>query len=329
METVIFNADFEWQLFQQKQNFKSTKKTQEFEYLINWVEPQLTIYTTKDYPKEYQRWFFKFNHESFKFSDDDSSISPWCGNYDQIELKRKLQDQSKTLNFAAQYNLGPQSFSLINDPQQIEPGFLYKYPKSLSGMGHYHYQDREKMENFLRNGEVLTKEKILNRVLDFSTLWEDCELKYFYRNIVTDNYQYRGTLIEKDISFLTKEQKEYFESKKHFLNGWIDNMKGILTIDSFLYEVNGEREIYFLSEVNCRKTMGYTAIHLAKKFFPDASLVKFVFGNYKLPVKDYEKLYVQSNHTIIPISPDEHKFKCFLIAGESENDIFEKENLLF
>lgn len=329
MEAVIFNADFEWQLFQKNQFFKSSKKTQEFEYLINWVEPHQTIYTTINYPKDYQRWFFKFNHEAFKFTDSASSITPWCGNFDQIELKRKLQDKSKTLNFAAQYNLGPQQFSLINDAAQIEPGFLYKYPKSLSGMGHYHFQDQEKMKNLLKSGEVLTKEKILNRILDFSTLWQDCQLMYFYRNIVTDNYQYRGTIVEKNIGFLTSEERDFFESKKHFLLGWLDNLKGIFSIDSFLYLENDQRKIYFLSEVNCRKTMGYSAIHLAQKFFPDAIKVKFLFGNYKIPVSDYEKIYLNSKGLILPLSPDGHKFKCFLIAGDSDQDISNLEKLLF
>lgn len=329
METVIFNADFEWQLFQKNQIFKSSKKTQEFEYLINWVEPDKTIFTTLDYPKDFQRWFFKFNHEAFKFSDRASKVIPWCGSFDQIELKRKLQDKTKTLNFAAQYDLGPKDFSLINDPAQVEPGFLYKYPKSLSGMGHYHYQDLDKILNFLKSGETLSKERILNRVLDFSTLWQDCELVCFYRNIVTSNYQYRGTLIEKNTSFLSSEEKAFFDSKKHFLLGWLDNFQGILTIDSFLYLDGDDRKTYFLSEINCRKTMGYTARQLAARFYPDASVVKFLFGNYKLSVSEYEKFFDDNEKKILPLSPDGHKFKCFLIAGGNEQEIDQLEKNLF
>ena len=328
METVIFNADFEWQLFQNSQQLKSTKKTQEFEYLVNWVEPGLTIHTTRDYAKEYQRWYFKFSHEAFKYSREESDIKPWCGNFSQLPLKRKLQDKSQTLSFAAKYNLGPIDFELISDQSKIQPGFLYKYPKSLSGMGHYEFKDREKMIPFLDRGEILTKEKKLDRVLDFSTLWFDGELQSFYQNIVTENYQYRGTLIQEGTPFLTPEQKEEFNLKTALLSSWLEDYQGVLSIDSFIYEENEMEKIYFLSEVNCRKTMGYTASKLKEKLFPKEKLVKFIFGNYKIKVADYEKLFEKSAKKIIALSPDDHKFKCFLIAANDLEELRKLESLI-
>ncbi|MEE2672123.1 MAG: hypothetical protein VYA54_10450 [Bdellovibrionota bacterium] len=328
METVIFNADFEWQLFQNSQQLKSTKKTQEFEYLVNWVEPSLTIHTTKDYTKEYQRWYFKFTHEPFKYSADDSEVKPWCGDFSQLTLKRKLQDKSQTLSFAAKYGLGPVDFGLIHDEMEIQPGHLYKYPKSLSGMGHYEFQDKDKIIPFLKRGETLTKEKKLNRILDFSTLWFDGELQSFYQNIVTENYQYRGTLIQEGTPFLTVEQKQDFNLKTALLSSWLEDYRGVLSIDSFIYQENKTEKIYFLSEVNCRKTMGYTASRLKEKLFPHEKLVKFVFGNYKVQVSDYEKLYEKSDKKIIALSPDDHKFKCFLIAAQDLTDLERLENLI-
>lgn len=329
MEAVIFNSDFEWQLFQARQEVKSSRKTQEFEYLINWISSYETIFTSKDYSKAYKRWFFKFNQTEFKYTDQAEKINLWSGNYQQIDLKRKLQDKSRTLHFAAKYDLGPQEFSFITQGDQIEPGFLYKYPKSLSGMGHYTFEDKDKIEKQLQSGETLTKEKVLKRLMDFSSLWMNNELLFFYQNLINENFQYRGTIIRRDQDLLTSEQKRLFESKLALIKGWLEDYHGILSIDSFIYEEAGEENIYFLSEINCRKTMGYVANKLADKFFPSKKIVKFMFGNYKIKLDDYEKLWKDSHEAILPLSPEGNKFKCFLIGCDDEALLPSLEKLIF
>ena len=329
MEALIFNADFEWQLFQAKRRLQSTKKTQEFEHLICWVSPMETIFTEKEYSLDYKRWFFRHNQVEFKTTKAAISISNWLGNYDQIELKRKLQNKAITLQFAANYNLGPRNFSLIHTESEVEPGFLYKYPKSLSGMGHYRYEDKEKIFNLINAREVMTKEKLLNRIKDFSSLWIDGDLKFFYQNIVNDRFQYRGTIIDKAESFLSSHQKDAFEAQIPLLKSWIDTYQGVLSLDSFIYKENNQEQIYYLSEVNCRKTMGYIAWKLSQKFFPDKALVKFKFGRTGYTLKDYEKFYTISDQKIMGLSPVENKFQVFLIGADSESELVDLERIIF
>ncbi|MFL5785389.1 MAG: hypothetical protein ACJ76H_12300, partial [Bacteriovoracaceae bacterium] len=111
-------------------------------------------------------------------------------------------------------------------------------------------------------GELIV-EPLLKRSHDFSHYVFPDGKVIRYENLVDERFQYRGTVIADELSFAGEVEKNewtQFESRLEKIIHYYgkDSLYGY-SVDSFVYEKNGEFLIYPLCEVNARRTMGRLA----------------------------------------------------------------------
>ncbi len=323
MEEVawIFNGDFEIRLFsEQFQNIQSTKMTQEFEYFIYLLEPNKYIFTTKGYSQEYKDYIKSIVGPEIKTTRHAKNIIGWCSNYEQKEILLKYQNKETVLKIQIEKELTSEKICFLRDVAELEEGYLYKYSKSLSGGGHLKFpRDDIKIKKLLKEGETLIKEKIHKRIFDFSTLIEKGEVLAVYENLIDDYFQYKGTIISDDFRLPTNIKTQYEECLKVFLKELTD-YKGVLSIDSFLYSKGREVKLFPACEFNMRKTMGYIAFSIKKKYFNHFKSMKLVLKKNKGYKLDYSSI-ARFSGSIFLLSPLENRFLVFVILGNSVDEI--------
>ncbi len=319
----IFNSDYEDRLFSNRlTNIQSTKITQEFEYFIHLLNPEYTIFTTKFYSQEYKEFLKEFSGFELKLTTRAKHISNWCAEYDQLTMRQKLQNKNNLASFLKL------DVHFLKSKDELEEGFLYKYPKSLSGGGHYFFpKDQKKILSLINSGEVLIKEKIYKRYFDFSTLVENGKVIKRYRNFIDDYFQYKGTLIEDDFELDEELEQDYERSIEDILD-YSDEYKGVMSIDSFCYFENTRKHLYPACELNIRKTMGYIAFRLKEKYFNKFSNLKLLL--MKNPNKEIQRLNLEKEigDKVIMLSPSNNRFLVFIIFSNEKEELIYLESKL-
>lgn len=318
----FFNSDFEEKLFADDfSTFHSTKMTQEFEYFISYLNPDATLYSLKHYSKDFLSRFKLYTGKDFLITRVNQNVIPWCQRYDKVELLRKYQNKLTTLKYFSQLGIIQHLVTEISSSSDLEPGYLYKNPYSLSGIGHYEYpRDELKLQKLL-NKQILIKEEKLKRVKDISALIENNKILSIYENDVDSHYQYKGSLISDSAILGPKQQDQYLNNIKMVMD-YVKDYTGVYSIDSFYYEAEGKNLLQPVSEINMRKTMGYVAFHLKKKYFTKAQFAKLILVPNKKSVK------LSLHERIMWLSPTENRFHVFLIAGEERAEILEMQDKL-
>ena len=138
MEDVswIFNSDFEQRLFEQRfHHIHSNKNTQEFEYFIHLLDPNLTIFTNKKYSDEYNEFILKLSGAELKTTSKSSLIINWCGDYTQLELKSKFQNKAILAKTLKDQGLIKSTPEIITETNKLEDGcLLYTSPSPRDGL---------------------------------------------------------------------------------------------------------------------------------------------------------------------------------------------------
>jgi hypothetical protein len=121
----------------------------------------------------------------------------------------------------------------------------------------------------------------VERILDFSTQWDmDKEGKISYlggticKNDSRGQYQYNEVGEERDLfgqynSFLLEHQKKA-RALLTLIAG--KGFFGNIGIDAMLYKFAGDILLQPVVEINARKTMGWAALSLQKRYFPDKKI---------------------------------------------------------
>ena len=254
--SFLFNADSEFFLKSNRDTYtiESNKKNQEFEYFILWLEDE-PLFSNKRYDSDYLDFISIF--KDVKVTADRKNVKTWC-----CDLSNKREEQIKnsklrTTRFAIKNKLCHKSTSIIEDLSSYEDGFLYKEEFGVSGSGNFYFDNQRKITF------PLIKEQSLKRVFDFSALIEEDEIT-IYQNHIDDYFQYRGTTLGLNFDYfdwIDSYRKNIQIIKNEF---FCDNP---LSIDSFLYDEDKQEKVYFLTEVNNRKTMRYNTKQMRKKFF--------------------------------------------------------------
>jgi hypothetical protein len=163
-------------------------------------------------------------------------------------------------------------------PKLLKSGF------GVAGQGHFFLTpgyEEKKLRAFLerewREALPLIGEPWVERLLDFSTQW-----------FVGKDLQFLGaTLCETDakgVHLLNRvgEEAELFKSVQAYLDQHrqiarpiLEKMRsfgyfGNVGIDAFLYKKEGTTLLHPVVEINARKTMGWAALMLQRKYFPHA-----------------------------------------------------------
>lgn len=318
----IFNVDFEQRLFNNHfSNIQSNKMSQEFEFLIFLINPEMTVFTTKKYSDEYLKKIQLLTGVKPKITTNSKGVKGWCAEYENLEVLKKLQLKENTLKLLLDKNLIDLKISFIKSMDDVEEGYLYKFSKSLSGGGHMYFPKHStKIKKLLDSGETLIKEKDLERVFDFSTLVQNGKILGRYENEVDEFFQYKGSIIGEEFVLPSNLEKEYNQSISALLD-YTKEHQNILSIDSFTYLSAKGLKLFPACEINVRKTMGFSATQLKRLYFPNLKVMKF--GLKKNTLSNDSKVRIQTDlpkNTLL-LSPLDNMFVVYICAAESREEL--------
>jgi len=319
--SFAFNVDFEDFLKSNNNEYQfiSTKKTQEFEYFILWLEED-SLYSLKSYDSNYLAFVNKFNQS--RITSSKENLKMWiCEIYNKNE-QRLLNSKIATSTFAIENKLAHKHTTIENNITTFQNGYLYKEEFGVSGIGMSKTEQSYKKLSF-----PVVKEPLLKRNFDFSTLYYN-ESTYIYQNHVDDYFQYKGTTI--GLNFNHFDWIDEYKNNTQKIKTKFFSSKNPMSIDSFLYQEDGEDKVYTLSEVNNRKTMGYCALKLKEKIGSEYQYARLrLFRTKDLKEKfDHERVYSQFDQKVIPLSPPDTVFVTFLLLEDSLGELNEIEDLL-
>jgi hypothetical protein len=308
----LFNTDYELKLFSSNPQIKeSSRLNQEFEYLMHYLDYS-PIATLKQYSKEAIEKIEFLSNKKFELDSNIKNAKNFWGELKDIELERKLNSKITTTQFLIENGLSHPSTLILNeiDEKFLSKNFVIKLAGGFSGKEVYS-GDKFKF----KNGPIIVELK-LDRLFDFSVLNEN-GVNYIYQNFIDKHFQYRGTIINRstvlnpemfliDFNISEDEAKKYNNFLKQIKKNWGEN--SIYSIDSFIYQNDLLRKVYFMSEINYRKTFGWLTLKLADKFLKDFQWV----GLFLSKLKNLDK---NSEFKIISLSPNENQFQVYLCGS--------------
>lgn len=318
----VFNGDFEDFLKSGTENYKysSTKKNTEFEYFILWLEKK-TLYSIKKYDPNYVSFLELFKEVSIK--TNEVKLEPWCCDIYDKEEQKKLNSKIETTKFALKHGFAHPKTEIVNSDAVLDDGYLYKEEFGVSGIGTWEKNNVPKKFSY-----PIIKEPKLKRTFDFSALYlNDCDEIHIYQNHIDDFFQYKGTTIGLSFDYFDWYE-DYLENIKIIIEKF--KSRNPMSVDSFLYEENGKENVYTLSEVNNRKTMGYVTLKLKEKFFPKYKYTRLRLFRSKDLIDDIDHSYLfeKFGGKVLPLSPNNNIFFTFLIAEDSLGELNELEDLI-
>lgn len=144
---------------------------------------------------------------------------------------------------------------------------VLKAPIAAAGQGHFHLEvGKDPSAFFKKYSFPLLGEPWVERVLDFSTQWENGNLLGATLLESGPKGSYRATRVGPNL-FKTRDWalEEHLEEVKPVLReiktlGYF----GPLGIDAFIYKENGKETLRPIVEINARKTMGYVALKASR-----------------------------------------------------------------
>jgi hypothetical protein len=203
------------------------------------------------------------------------------------ELVRKIH--SKLFSFSLSEAL-PHSQLLEREEEKEE--WLLSFPgpkvfkKAFGAAGSGHLKSNTTLNKTLF---PLIAEPWVTRIFDFSTQWKiGKEIEYIGATVLENSPHgvYLGTLAG-DEGILFREHAHALEEhlecvrpivKKIALLGFF----GHLGIDAFVYEWEGKRRLRAVTEINARKTMGWTALTIQRRHYPK-KVLKMRYEKTALP----------------------------------------------
>lgn len=163
---------------------------------------------------------------------------------------------------------------------------VFKSVYGLSGRGHLHIQNDldAKAISFLNKQwkahHPVLAEPWVNRLLDFSTQWlitEDGNLTFLGVTICQNDSRggYKSTIVQPDDSIdpcnhLLIIHKE--EVKRVLHQMYSKGYFGHVGVDAMIYEIQGKTHLHPIVEINARKTMGWVALTLQKRYFREKTI---------------------------------------------------------
>ncbi|MBA2404980.1 MAG: hypothetical protein H0V66_09435 [Bdellovibrionales bacterium] len=169
-----------------------------------------------------------------------------------------------------------------------------------------------------------------NRKFDFSQYIFPDNKVIAYQNQVDGKFQYKGTVFNnfhtaklEDLSFynLVNEeqwtifQKQTSEIIQHYQRH--PNEYGF-SIDSFVYEEQGELKIRVMSEINYRRTMGRVAYELSQKFAADKFWSALLLNKVSAVGPLWKRLIQVKN--VIVLSPGDSRFEIIFVSAANKTE---------
>jgi energy-converting hydrogenase A subunit M len=314
--SYYFNGDLENFLSSKATDYKINfnKFNQEFEFFIAILDNK-TICTNRKYSDDYITHLNQIFKVDLKTSTDKKKTKLWCCDLYNLKSQREVNSRFFTQKIANKFN--PYKADTVSNTDELEEGYLYKEDFSVSGNGNYRYpKDKLKIEKRFKTTKLI-KDKLYDRDIDISTLIEGTNV-FHYENLVDDHFQYRGSLIGKDLS-----DYDWFREYQKKIDTFLDmdlNIEGPYSIDSFIYDNN----IYFMTEINNRKTMGYISKRIKDLYFSRFKYLQTVL----IPTRKIKRYNVEIDNVYL-VSPKENLFGFFIIVSDSLKELKKKELNLY
>lgn len=326
MKAIKVNIDYEAVLFSDKKELRALNEALEF--LAFYLEER-PLFTHKKYSPEFLEHVATVTGRMPQLTTQ-GSYDNWWGELKDLELERRLNSKkmSAELNIKEGWSKEMQLVSRLTELKALDPTRMYlgKDLFGMSGQNIHRFQgsDQEAIAKLLTGKEILI-ESLLNRKWDFSHYVFPDGNTICYENKVDERFQYKGSVFQditnatvENLSFYSQIKPEKWQIFKDALTIIIktyqhSELSSGFSIDSFVYEEDGEFHIQYLSEVNYRKTMGLMAYELGKKLLPNKKHISMELRK-KSGLKFSEiKMQVEREGGVL-LSPEEARFEIVLLS---------------
>ena len=289
MKPLKVNADYEVELFHQ--NLAPPAINQSIEFLLFFLESR-PLFSVKKYSAEYLHYVEKLTGHAPQIVNKGPFDNYW-GSLKNIEVERWWNSKLTSTELIIQKGWCTDTLIIRreDDLKRINPNrdLLLKDPYGMSGQK-FHLlrfaislkERQEVLEKSLRNKPFII-EPYFNRKYDFSQyIFPDGKV-IAYQNEVDEKFQYKGTVFNsvhstflEDLTFysqLTEAKWAHFKDQTQQIIEFYSVHPNELgySIDSFIYEENGELNIRVMSEINYRRTMGRMTYELSQKYAANKS----------------------------------------------------------
>jgi hypothetical protein len=179
--------------------------------------------------------------------------------------------------------------------KKIKGPKVFKSVYGLSGRGHFFLTDdlNQRGISFLQNQwqqqQPVIAEPWVDRILDFSTQWyihPSKKIEYIGATLCKNDAKgsYYFSIILKEDS-IGQEHEELLHEHRIIANEVLANMAssgyfGHVGFDAMIYKKNSTLHLHPIVEINARKTMGWVALMLQKKYFRESNIIMY-FNNEK------------------------------------------------
>jgi len=326
------NIDFEPVLFGLN---SKTSFNKEFEYIYFFFKG-INLKNIREYPKDYLDYLKSLGLEIPKLSPNGPNPINWWG---EISEKSKfLNSKITAVEIGLENGLCPEGVKLVKNIEEIEEilnnnprkDFFIRDPYLAAGNNSFIINQKDFKKKFISN---LLKERALimapyfRRLMDIGLVFNQDKLEILW-NLNSRDGKFKAGIIYKDENDLFNLIEKEFGLKKEELLGVQykiydlykkQGAEGIIQVDSFFYQEEGQVKYYPLVEVNYRKSFGLF-INRLRPFLKDDSVGIFLNFNTSdlLPIKNFnERLEQIEGLSVIPLSPQDGKFSSFFATSEN------------
>lgn len=314
---IKVNIDYESVLFHSQLGPKGINEY--LEYLAFFIQEDVVL-TSKKYSQDYLDYVARISGVTPK-TQQAGAADNWWGPLKDLNQERHLNSKLNSSDLAI--SQGWVEAQILNSHLESYPeNFFFKDPFSMSGKGFRSTADAKHIKKF---PQIL--ERKLHRIFDFSHYVLPDGQTIAYANVVDEKFQYKGSefldwrdaTIEnlgfyKEVSLARwqefRERLQVIKSHYHVANNFG------YSIDSFVYEENGELLIYPLCEVNYRRTMGRVSYELSQKYAANKKITKLVVTKAK---KDFYKEFVREG--VIVLSPGDARFELIFFMADTMEEL--------
>lgn len=314
---IRVNIDYESVLFHSQLGPRGMNEYLEF--LAFFVQDQ-PVLTEKKYTPDYLDHVERVSGKRPELHSTGSATN-WWGPLENIEQERFLNSKLTSTELAI--SQGWVDARILSGPIDSCPDdFFFKDPFSMSGKGFRPGSDVKLIKKF---PQIL--ERKLHRKFDFSHYIFGDGKSIAYSNSVDERFQYKGSefLDWKDssvknldfYSLISEKKWEEFHKQLKIIQDHYHVENGFgYSVDSFVYEEEGQLSIYPLCEVNYRRTMGRVAYELSQRYAGAKKMTKLVV------MKGRENFYKDfTGDGVIVLSPGDAKFELVFFMADSQEEL--------
>lgn len=267
VDCIKVNADYESVLFHGRPGPLAVNRALEF---LPLYFQNLPVLTTHEYSSTFLEHVQQVSGREPRLTKTGNPLN-WWGPLKDLERERWMNSKLTSAELSTKQGWSRTKILSRDEVMNlnITEELLVKDPFGMSGKGIVSlHPDKKVTLPGSMEGQLIV-EPLLKRSHDFSHyVFPDGKI-ICYENIVDERFQYRGTILSPDDLTITSLsfyehispdswksfQKQLQEIREHYG----DESAYGYSIDSFVYEENGEFKIYPLCEVNARRTMGSVA----------------------------------------------------------------------